>query len=367
MGDEKKRSLETSDNQFGFKTKHSTDMCAFILKETIDFYISQTSPMYLCFLDASKAYDRVNHWHLFKKLLDRKIPCVIIRLLLVWYRTQKFLVKWCDVLSGPFRVSNGVRQGGILSPMLFNVFIDELSSRLAKCRSGCYINNVCLNHLFYADDAVLLCPSPAALQYLIDICDKYAKDNDMIFNTKKSVCTRIVPKQFGTLQVPAVQLNGTNLCWVDTYKYLGIFIDSSFKDDQDIRRQTRAIYARGNMLVSKFRKCTPDVKIQLFKTYCSNIYCGHLWQQYHKTTFKRIKVAYNNVFRSIMNIKDRCSISAAYVNCGVDGFDAMIRKLVNEFRKRLDLSTNNIINMFLRSPFFIYSSGLNKQWCSLIL
>ena len=250
-------------------------------------------------------------------------------------------------MSSPFGVSNGVRQGGILSPMLFNVFVDELSNRLAKSKTGCYINNVCLNHLFYADDTVLLCPSPAALQYLIDICDKYAKENDMMFNTKKSVCTRIVPKQFGMLHVPDVQLNGTNLCWVDSYKYLGIFIDSSFKDDHDIRRQIRAMYARGNMLVSKFRKCTPEVKVQLFKTYCSNIYCGHLWQQYHNTTFKRLKVAYNNVFRSLMNIKERCSISEVYVNCGVDGFDTMVKKFVNGFRKQLNSSTNSIINIIL--------------------
>ena len=61
--------LYTSDNQFGFKAKHSTDQCIYLLKEVIQYYKSHKSPMFLCFMDASKAFDRVNHWTLFKKLI----------------------------------------------------------------------------------------------------------------------------------------------------------------------------------------------------------------------------------------------------------------------------------------------------------
>ena len=71
--------LDTSDHQFGFKTGHSTDMCIFLLKEIIDFYKNHSSPVFLCFLDATKAFDRVNHWTLFHKLLDRHVPLYILR------------------------------------------------------------------------------------------------------------------------------------------------------------------------------------------------------------------------------------------------------------------------------------------------
>ena len=119
--------LFTSDNQFGFKSKHSTDQCIYILKELIEFYRSHNSPKYLCFLDASKAFDRVNHWTMFKKLLLRGVPPILVRLMLFWYRSQQICVRWGSATSTSFKVLNGVRQGGIVSPILFNVYIDDLS------------------------------------------------------------------------------------------------------------------------------------------------------------------------------------------------------------------------------------------------
>ena len=59
--------LYSSDYQFGFKPKHSTDLCIYTLTEVIAFYKSQSSSVYVCFMDASKAFDRVNYWTLFKK------------------------------------------------------------------------------------------------------------------------------------------------------------------------------------------------------------------------------------------------------------------------------------------------------------
>ena len=129
-----KDTINTSDSQFGFKEKHSTDMCIFTLKETVQYYVSLGSPIYLCFMDDSKAFDKVNHWHLFNKLLNRGVPVYVVRMLLHWYTYQDFIVRWNNTLSASFKVSNGVRQGGILSPKLFSVYIDDLSKILSKSR-----------------------------------------------------------------------------------------------------------------------------------------------------------------------------------------------------------------------------------------
>ena len=115
-------------------------------------YIIRYRYRYTCFLDASKAFDKINHFKLFRKLLDRKTPIVIVRILLSWYCKQTVCIKLGRCIFGYLSISNGVRQGGILLPKLFSVYIDDLSDKLVKCQVGCYINNLCMNHVMYADD-----------------------------------------------------------------------------------------------------------------------------------------------------------------------------------------------------------------------
>ena len=94
--------LTTCANQFGFKKDHSTEMLIFLLKEIFRDYIANGSSMYVTMLDASKAFDRVNHSKLFCKLIDRGCPAFIVRILYYWYSTQTFTVRWCHGLSGFF-------------------------------------------------------------------------------------------------------------------------------------------------------------------------------------------------------------------------------------------------------------------------
>ena len=159
-------------------------------------------------MDASKAFDTVNHWILYKKLIDRGIPLSIIRLLLDWYRKQECFVTWAGHKSSSFNVSNGVRQGRVISPILFNLVADDLSRKLNECYAGYYLNGQSQNHLFYADDSVLIAPSPHALQELVDICQVYARDNGIRYNVKKTVCMCVKPKTRKHLKVPQISLNG---------------------------------------------------------------------------------------------------------------------------------------------------------------
>ena len=167
--------------------------------------------MYLCFIDASKAFDRINYWHLCTKLLNRGLPLLVVRMFVFWFTMQSFVVKWSNIYSAPFNSSNGLRQGGILSPIYFNVFIDDLSIRLSKSGVGCYVNNTCFNHLFYADDSVLLAPSPSALQTLISICELYAKENELVFNEQKTVCMSVLPRSMKNIHVPDMFVNDKKL------------------------------------------------------------------------------------------------------------------------------------------------------------
>ena len=126
----------SSDHQFGFKTKHSTDMCVFLLKQAVSFYNKHDTPVYATFLDASKAYDRVDHYMLLKKRILCNIPLCLVRLLLYWYKSQMQCIKWGSHFSEVFGVSNGVRQGGVLSPYVFALSLNDLSTNLNAIKSG---------------------------------------------------------------------------------------------------------------------------------------------------------------------------------------------------------------------------------------
>ncbi len=130
--------------------------------------MSKGNCIYTCFLDASKAFDRVNHSKLFKKLADKGIPEYLIRLLIFWYEEQTMCIRWGSKTSEKFNVSNGVRQGSILSPHLFKIYVDDLSVSLNSLKIGCVVTNMIINHLMYADDIVLISPSSAGLSTLIE-------------------------------------------------------------------------------------------------------------------------------------------------------------------------------------------------------
>jgi len=177
--------LITSPNQFGFKPRGSTAVCTSFVKATISNYRVQCNDFYSLFLDAFKAFDRVNYSKLFHCLLDRKLPAVFIRLLLSLYTDHVACVLWNGVYSGQFPVKNGVKQGSLLSPILFCLYTDGLLNRLAKCHVGCYFSLNFLGALVYAADIVLLAPTPSAIRKLLYICDDYAREYSVIFNVKK--------------------------------------------------------------------------------------------------------------------------------------------------------------------------------------
>ena len=118
--------VRSCDNQFGFKQYHSTDMCIFAVKEVIHYYRSRGSPVFACLLDASKAFDRINHCTLFGKMLAMGCEPFIVRILIAWYRMQRLCVRWGNVISDFFTVSCGVRQGSVLSPVLLNMYMNGL-------------------------------------------------------------------------------------------------------------------------------------------------------------------------------------------------------------------------------------------------
>ena len=123
-----------------------------------DYFSCRNSPVFMASLDASKTFDCINHEKLFAKLYECGAPQCFISVLLNWYSKLTSCVRWNGILSGVFRVSCGVPQGGILSPFLFNIYVDDLLYLLNSSGHGCHIGTAFYGCIMYADDLILLSP-----------------------------------------------------------------------------------------------------------------------------------------------------------------------------------------------------------------
>ena len=154
-----RKELTASEMQFGFKKYHSTTLCSLIFTEVISTYVNNNSSVYSCLLDASKAFDLVHYGKLFKKFISKDLPKSVIRLYFDNYLRQISCVIWRDYKSEYFNVSNGVKQGGVISPIFFSLYIDPLLLALNKSQIGCHMNNVYMGTLSYTDDITIIYPS----------------------------------------------------------------------------------------------------------------------------------------------------------------------------------------------------------------
>ena len=119
-------------------------------------------------------------------------------------------------------------------------------------------------------------------------------------------------------------------------------------------------------IVHKFRHCSEQVKLKLFKTYCSTFYMSQLWCRYKRASKQRLKVAYNNIFRKLMCLNRETSISRAFVLNDVDGFSSLMRRLSYSFYKRIMYSSNSLICTILSSVYFTFSSTFFREINSLL-
>ena len=129
-------------------------------------------------------------------------------------------VKWGNIFSQSFSVSNGVRQGGVLSPYIFSIYIDDLSIRLNKYNIGCALGKLILNHLMYADDLVLISPSTYGLSKLIKECEEFGLEFDIKFNSNKSAVMFIHPENMAYMKFPDFKINDELISVASDYVYI---------------------------------------------------------------------------------------------------------------------------------------------------
>lgn len=257
----------------------------------------------------------------------------------------------------------GVRQGGLSSPILFNLYVNDLIGRLSSTHVGCHIGEICFNNISYADDMVLLGPSVDSIKDLLRLCEGYALQHGLKYNVNKSEVLIFKARKFNSNALPKIMLGGVTLKIVDKFKYLGHMLTADLNDDLDIERERRALAVRGNMLARRFARCNKQVKVTLFKAYCQTFYTCSLWARFTQRAYNILRVQYNNILRMLLKLPKHCSASGMFAEAQADDFFAIRRKRIASMLKRMRGSSNSMLRVLAER----LDCPLTKYWVEVVI
>ena len=263
---------ESHRNQFGFKGNTSTLHAEFIIDETLQHYNKNGSTVYMCSLDAEKVFDSCNWRILFEKLYhDKHIPLPVVKVLQSMYQEGLYSVKYNGQRSYSFAASQGVFQGSILSPHLYNIYTEELLETISEssCR-GTSIHGTFSGIVAYADDIILLSPTLSGLQQLLDKCMDYFNTTGISLNTGK---TEFVASHTPSLTNTYISLNHHLITPQDRIKHLGFLWNFTKRNGDatlnDINVQERINKFWGvvhSLIKGGVRFCHPSSIVDLYRT-----------------------------------------------------------------------------------------------------
>ena len=285
------KSLGMDDLQFSYQKDCSITMCTWLVVESISPFLRNGNEVFSCFMDMKKAFDMVKHSLLFQKLIHKNLSPIFVRLPMKMYMSQVASVRWEKKLSSIFSVTNGVKQGAVLSSILFYIYIDELIIRLRRNKSGNFVGVI-----VYADDIVLLSPTLDGLQEMIKTCSDYTTQHNLSFSTHNNP-KKSKTKCMSFLKIKRIlrnmKLNDKKLPWVNSVKHLGTTITDALNDmGQDLLEKRAQYVAKNNELMQEFHYAHPSTKAMLNNVFNTHFYGTPLWDQF-SDSFGRLEKTWN--------------------------------------------------------------------------
>ena len=337
--------LSSSHLQFGYKKGLSTSSCTFVADEVIQYYLSRNTDVHVMLLDASKAFDCVNHLTLFRTLLEKGLCPLVVRVVLQMHICQLLTVRWNSAHSKTFSASNGVKQGGILSPIFFSIYTDKMLDALSRCGSGCHIGDVFCGALAYADDIVLLAPGRSSLRCLLDTACECARVLNLKFNGAKSQYI-VMDAAPSSVPVTSISFCGVEVPRVEDGLHLGNIIGAC----SGSKAVTRAVYdlnRRTNVLLSRFQFCSPEVRYTLFQSQCMIAYGSQLWD-FSSDEVKRFYTAWRVNVRKVWGLPRATHTSLLPGICNARSpEDQLLSRSLNFFKTALRTS-NPVLSLCAR-------------------
>ena len=170
---------------------------------------------------------------------------------LFWFKNLSAAVVWGNLKSSVFSIKSGVRQGGVCSCLLFNLYVYELIGKLQESGYGCKLWGIFVGYILYADDKLLISSSLIKLQAMLEIYFNFGYDNDLLFNAKKSAYFA-----FGDLHLRAnkaeMYIGEEKIAWVSMCNYLGVSVCSGKFFRADCEERWRKFCSAVNAIITQY-------------------------------------------------------------------------------------------------------------------
>lgn len=321
---------EVSETQFGFVADKGTRNAIFTLSMLIERCIQMQKDLYLCFIDYSKAFDKVKHQHLFNILQDLDIDGKDLRIIRNIYWEQESAIRYEGEISEFRPIKRGVRQGCVLSPDLFNIY-SEIILRNIEHLDGIKVGGKNINNLRYADDTVLIAESDSALQTILNKVVEESRLKGLMLNLSKTevmvISKKTQPPRF------SISSEGESIRQISSFQYLGYTITQEGRCNKEIKK--RIAIAKDSFIrissVMKNRNIKNCTKIRILKGYVWSVllYGCECWTIDNETR-KRLEAVEMWFLRRMLKI----SWTEKKSNAEVLTTAGTTRSLIKTIRKR---------------------------------
>ena len=363
-----KECLGTGDPfQNGFKPNASAIDNIFILNGIIDKCKAIGRPLYACFVDFKSAFDLINRSALLYKLMNQGCNGKFLAVIKSMFRNATSRVKWGGHLGEIFENIYGVLQGGVLSPNLFKLYLEDLPDYL-NAEKGIYIGGIKIPYLLFADDLVLMSESPTGLQNLIHGLEMFCSQWHMVVNLTKTKVV-VFNSKLANDALPFV-FNDNDVPISKQYNYLGV-IFSDGKDRfgenyaQKYGKVLRAIYASRNLVRDVIG---PDIAATvLFKVFDTQIqpiidYGSEVC--YNGKPNSRLESLHLSYLKRALGVKSQTSNLAVFGETGRCPIMVRQEKLViGYWLKLMNICPNNPLKLVYNELHQLSTEGYTT-WCT---
>ena len=350
-----------SDSQFGFRKGRSTTDACFVLNAAIQKILSEKGRLYCAFVDFKKAFDSVYLNGLWHKLLKLGINAKMLRIIRDMYNNVKTCVRSCRSYSDFFECAVGLKQGEVISPLLFSLFIEDLELFLQEDQNcGLRLDDITFLLMLFADDMVILGKDINDLQNSLELLERYCDRWGLQVNTEK---TKIVVfrKRGGLRDNESWIYKNTPIEVVNEFNYLG----TVFKYTGSFVLNQETLVGKGlkalNCLIYNTKKhsLSPKVMCQLFDAFVGSIlnYSCEVWGFGKSKVLERIHLKF---CKTILKVKSSTS------SCGVYGelgrYPLFITRYVRivKYWSRIANSENILIVHLYNSLVDACNKGVNN-------